>query len=84
MNFNFEIKFDEIFKKVLEIFNKINTSELLKVFQDNRDIVGLSLLLISLFSTKKFLTKENKKRKLDQVKDLTPGKIHVLEGKVNN
>ena len=78
MNFNFE--FDEILKKVLEILNKLHSTEFLKVLKENGDILGLSLLLLSLFSTNKILTKEKQKRKFDHVKDLTPGKIHVLEG----
>jgi hypothetical protein len=82
MNFNFEIKLDEIFGKVLKILNKLRTSELLALLKENKDIIGLSFLVISLFSTNKMLTKEKNKRKFDQVKDLTPGKIHVLEGKV--
>jgi hypothetical protein len=83
MNFNFEIKFDQIISKLTEIIDTIGANQLLSIIKDHKNILGLSFLLISLFTTNRILSKEKNKRKHDQVKDLTPGRIYVLEGKVS-
>ena len=82
INFNLEIKFSQLLPKLKELIKKAKFQDILKLLSSHTDFIGLSILLISLFTFNLALNQDKKKKQHEYLKDLTPGKIQVFEGKV--
>lgn len=79
MNFKYEMSLFKISK----MLSNLNIADLILLLKRSKDIIGLTFLFVSLFFTNKFLQKDKHKRKFDSIKDISSGRIYVIEGKVN-
>lgn len=79
MNVHFEMKLRDIVNKIISFINNFDFKKAIELLKSQKDVLGLSFILLSLFITNRILSI---KRKYDKVREIIPGKIHILEGKV--
>jgi hypothetical protein len=80
---NFNVDLGQLFTNLMGFLSKLNDLKfchIISFFHKYKDHISLSALFISLFTTYKLLKFRNKN--IDNVRNLSPGRIYTLEGKV--
>lgn len=85
MNFKIDISIRKIIKYISVYIGKckLYLPKMLMFIKNNKDILGLSLTIISIILSSKALFAEDKKRKYTKIKDIEPEKVQIFEGKVS-